>query len=244
MVGIAKQHIIAIFLCLVVSTAWCASTDASDWTIVPGKRAGPIQAGMTKAEIVVLFGAQSFRRVVWADEIGDFEMTALYPYDDRRLLLEFAPSGRLARVTVLAQPAGSCASKWRLQNGIKIGSTVAEVQKLNAAPFSIVDFGTDGSGFVTDLHRGTLEQLKAEGAAMRMHPPEYPEDSPRFTRQHRFLRALRTPADYRSDSSRMRALNPTVDEMAVTFLPKFTHHYVMDATSNDILCAGSGRESK
>jgi hypothetical protein len=244
MVGIGKHHITASALRVALALALTASALAQDWTITPGKRAGPIRAGMSKTEIVRLFGAQNFRRVVWADEMGEFEMTALYPDDDRRLLLEFAQSGRLARVTVLAQPAGSCPSRWSLQNGVKIGTTLPELQKLNSAPFGLVGFGTDGSGSITDWRAGTLRRFKAEGVAIRMHPPTFPEGTASFKRQVRLLNRTYASSDWRSDSPLLRTLHPTVDEIAVTFLPKFTHHYVNESTSADILCPRSAVKSK
>ena len=48
-------------------------------------------------------------------------------------------------------------SHWNVA-GVTLGSTLAEVQKINGRPFLIREFFTDGGGFVVDWKGGALDR--------------------------------------------------------------------------------------
>lgn len=61
--------------------------------------------------------------------------------------------GRVAGLTLIAAKA----SHWNVA-GVTLGSSLAEVQKINGKPFLINEFGTDAGGFVANWKGGTLSR--------------------------------------------------------------------------------------
>ena len=59
------------------------------------------------------------------------------------------------------EPVREAGSHWKTADGIGIGSTLAEVEKLNGKPFKLSGFDWDLGGFVNDFAGGAL--LKRAG---------------------------------------------------------------------------------
>ncbi|WP_316175241.1 hypothetical protein [Bradyrhizobium sp. SZCCHNRI1073] len=74
---------------------------------------------------------------------------------DWRIEIGFADETmrRVSRLTLI----DSRTSHWNVA-GVTLGSTLAEVQKINGRPFLIREFFTDGGGFVVDWKGGTLSR--------------------------------------------------------------------------------------
>ena len=60
---------------------------------------------------------------------------------------------RVSRLTLIDAKT----SHWNVA-GVTLGSTLAEVQKINGRPFLIREFFTDGGGFVVDWKGGALDR--------------------------------------------------------------------------------------
>jgi hypothetical protein len=77
---------------------------------------------------------------------------------DRRIEVSFT-DGAMKRVTGLAIRGEAKASRWNL-SGITIGSSLAEVQKVNGKPFLVSGFDWDYGGFVADWNGGALGRME------------------------------------------------------------------------------------
>ncbi|WP_316160233.1 hypothetical protein [Bradyrhizobium sp. SZCCHNRI20481] len=79
---------------------------------------------------------------------------------DRCIEIGFADETmqRVSRLTLI----DSKTSHWNVA-GVTLGSTLAEVQKINGRPFLIREFFTDGGGFVVDWRGGALGRLLPGG---------------------------------------------------------------------------------
>jgi hypothetical protein len=72
----------------------------------------------------------------------------------------------MARVAGLTLTAAK-ASHWNVA-GVTLGSSLAEVQKINGKPFLINEFGTDFGGFVASWKGGTLGRPLPGGCRIRV----------------------------------------------------------------------------
>ena len=56
---------------------------------------------------------------------------------------------------------------WQTPHGIRVGTTLQEVERLNRKPFTLSGFGWDLGGRATDWHKGALDQPLPGGC--RLH---------------------------------------------------------------------------
>jgi hypothetical protein len=77
---------------------------------------------------------------------------------DRRIEVSFTDD-TMKRATGLAIRNQAKASRWNL-SGITIGSSLAEVQKVNGKPFLVNGFDWDYGGFVADWKGGALGRME------------------------------------------------------------------------------------
>jgi hypothetical protein len=77
---------------------------------------------------------------------------------DRRIEVSFTDD-TMKRATGLAIRNQAKASRWNL-SGITIGSSLAEVQKVNGKPFLVSGFDWDYGGFVADWKDGALGRME------------------------------------------------------------------------------------
>jgi hypothetical protein len=71
----------------------------------------------------------------------------------------------MKRATGLAIRNQAKASRWNL-SGITIGSSLAEVQKVNGKPFLVSGFDWDYGGFVADWKGGALSRMEGGCSVM------------------------------------------------------------------------------
>lgn len=140
------------------------------WLIVPGERVGAITPATSEADLVRLFGADHVTRrpldtsdattrpgtIVLGRTLDALEVLW---HEDRFL--------RPERVIV-----GGGRTRWRTPEGITIGTTLAELVRLNGRPFRLTGFGWEGSGVVTSWEGGRLgaRYLPGRSVAMRLGP--------------------------------------------------------------------------
>ncbi|BAM89381.1 hypothetical protein S58_33850 [Bradyrhizobium oligotrophicum S58] len=110
---------------------------------------------------------------------------------------------RVSRLTLI----DSTTSHWNVA-GVTLGSTLAEVQKINGRPFLIREFFTDGGGFVVDWKGGALGRPLPGGCFLEVRFGKGRDD--------------RAPAADRvsSDKAEVRKWGPVVEQIVVIFPEK------------------------
>lgn len=162
--------------------------------IVPGKSVGLLKPGMSAEEIIRLYGEANVKMTNIPIAEGDtLEGAKLFAGTDRELDLIWKhgdPKKIISDVNVIGKA-------WIFSNGLKVGMTLVEVEKLNGKPFQISGFDWDYGGWVTDFQGGTL----ALGVGVR------------FTYGNRQIdEYLLGDKSLLSTDPKLRALNPTVDQ--------------------------------
>lgn len=192
------------------SAALAASVPAAppEWRIVPGRSAGPVTADISEADLrkhygegveaariqigegetmpgAVLFGGDSLRRaeIIWRDTVS------------RRRPARFILRGSK--------------SQWRTDEGISLGTTLHELERLNGGAFTLAGFGWDYGGVITDWAGGALGR-KLPGAFLYLDPGPAQYESAEYSR-------VLGDRDYSSAAAPMQRLNPRVAQIFMDF---------------------------
>ena len=205
---------------LLLGPALAFAQNAADWVIVPGKRAGPIDAGASEAKLVELFGAGNAARDSFEVEPGvAMPATILFASDPtRHAVVLWRDETRAGPESVLIRGERSV---WRTDKGITLGTPLATLRRINGKPLTLIGFGSDVGGTVLDNGGGALTELgtpvKGERSGrtlvLRVEPDPAQRDSPAYQQ------AL-GDVELSSESDAMRALNPRVFSLMVDIATK------------------------
>ncbi len=170
---------------------------------------GPFVRDSSHARLVAAFGARNVRyqkvhgaegEKLWASVLhpGDAKARLEFIWDDGRR----RPSMRIENV-----------STWRSANGIHIGMTLAEVERINGGPFGLTGFGWDYGGHVLDWRGGALSRPLPGGCqvAIDFYPAD---DAPRAS-----FDKVTGEDTFASDNPDMRATRAIVGALVI-YYPK------------------------
>jgi hypothetical protein len=130
------------------------ATEAYDRLIVPGERVGPIKADDSEATIIAKIGGEQVER-------GDFmlgegesiRVTYLFPSTENELILLWDQEDFKTLREIRIRKTGS---KWKLSNGLGVGTPLKEVAKANNGPFLLSGFEWDYAGTSLNWQGGSL----------------------------------------------------------------------------------------
>ncbi len=137
---------------------------------------GPFGPDASHASLVEIVGKKNavFQMVDGAEgeKVG---ATVLFPNNpERRLELMWADEKKRRGLLNLGL---SPTSTWVAPNGLTIGMSLAEIEKLNGRPFALSGFDWDYGGYVTDWKGGALGQPVRGGCTVQVRFT-LPEDAP------------------------------------------------------------------
>lgn len=101
-------------------------------------------------------------------------------------------------------------STWSAPNGLKLGLTLAELEKLNHKPFKLKGFDKDGTASVSDWDGGALSKIPGDcksGVSLKPDAKAAPDA----------VTALSADKDYSSDDPQMREVKPKVSEILIGY---------------------------
>jgi hypothetical protein len=192
-----------------------ASTTASAEPATPArvlKCEGPFARNASHADLVKAFGSSN---VVYRDVEGVdgklIKASVVYPNDPKaRLEVNWSDEKARRGPTVLIKDQ----SAWGMANGIRIGTELAEVEKLNGKPFKLSGFDWDYGGHVRDWQGGALAKPQPGGCILAVelvHPEDVPEEN---------LAKVTGDLDILSDSADLRAVEPYVGLLVISYPPR------------------------
>jgi hypothetical protein len=146
--------------------------------------AAPFTADATEASLKAAFGAENVEyKTVPGPEGTEMQATVIYPNDTARMVTvlwgDEANRARPVAITVqadyMADPEGMNPWKteilWKTPEGLRVGSTTADVEKVNGKPFLMSGFGWDYGGFAMGWEGGALDSLPGGcSLSMRFSP--------------------------------------------------------------------------
>ncbi|HSF16611.1 MAG TPA: hypothetical protein VLK65_13775 [Vicinamibacteria bacterium] len=205
--------ILGALLCVTVIQAQQPPTD---WLIVPGERVGRITATTSESELESLFGTDNVEPVdVHIGEGFTEPGAAVFPSDpSRRIEVVWRDEARTSpkELRLLGD-----SSQWRTSEGISLGSTLQDIERLNGFPFRLAGFAFDYGGTITDCGRGRLRMLGCSDrdgtiqgrlVVLRLNPSAE-------SRARAEYRQVLGDRDFSSGHPAMQALNPRVYQMIV-----------------------------
>lgn len=140
-------------------TAPDQATPATASLVLPGS----IGATTTLAELRKAFGdAAVVEGEVPGAEGETFSGWIIHPDTPTRRAYVYLEDGRISSVRVADQP-----SEWALDNGIGIGTPLAEVIRLNGLPIRFYGLEWDYGGTIIDWGGGALDPAKSSSAGVR-----------------------------------------------------------------------------
>ncbi|AEI48401.1 hypothetical protein [Runella slithyformis] len=139
---------------------------------IPGVQAGNVKANSSEASLRAMLGAENVvRDSVYIGE-GYYEKgTTLFKGTPEEAQILWKDTVNYANPTsLMIRSAKGEPSKWLVDNGVVMGVTLKEVEKINGKPFKISGFGWDYGGFATDWQRGKLAGKKeAQNLVLRFY---------------------------------------------------------------------------
>lgn len=133
---------------------------ADDRTYVPNERFGKITANTTPEQLVEYYGEENVKKD--SIHLGEGYYLAgykLFPGTPSEASLLF-PGGK-AQLRDMQVTVDLTATDWKAaQTGIKIGTSMEELERLNGGPFSFYGFEWDYAGAVTDWKGGALKDYR------------------------------------------------------------------------------------
>jgi hypothetical protein len=170
---------------------------------------GPFGRNASHDDLVKAFGASN---VVYQDVAGaegeTIKATVLFP-SDRKARLEVIWSDEKARRGPMVRAKDQ--SAWASPDGIRIGMAIADVEKLNGKPFKLSGFDWDYGGRALNWQGGALDKPQPGGCIIGVsfvHAEDAPEAN---------LTRVTGDNEFNSDSADMRAVEPYVSEVTISY---------------------------
>lgn len=141
-----------------------------NWIIDPAANVGSITQKSSKADVIELFGDENVERCEISIGEGEIvEGTRIYAGTNDEFLIEWnEETNTPVRITI--KKSGT---KWKTQEGITIGTTLDQLEKINGKPFMVTGFGWEYEGRSVSWENGTLPTaLQLEFEHKELSPSE------------------------------------------------------------------------
>ena len=131
--------------------------DIPSYVCIPNKQVGKIQANFTEDDIIKAYGKENVARKDIG--IGEGEIakgTIVFPGAQNELVVEWdeaAAFKKLKKIRIEKQ-----GSSWTTGEGIKVGSTLEELVKINGKDFKFYGFEWDYGGVTNDWDGGKINK--------------------------------------------------------------------------------------
>lgn len=137
------------------------AVDPLDRTLIPGVRAGPLTVSTSEDALRALLGPEGVvRGEVPVGEGFCFPGTVLFPETADEAEVTWQDSARSRPAAVRLEGEGS---RWSTVEGIRVGMTLAELERANGGPLLFLGFGWDYGGRVADWLGGRLGSPEGGG---------------------------------------------------------------------------------
>jgi len=181
-----------------------------NWTIKPCKAFGPVGATTSHADFIRIFGKENVLETIINEAEGEtYQATKLFPKDAEKTLevlwqdeAKKTPSGFI----VSGQK-----SLWKTEQGIGLGTTLKELEKLNGGSFEISGFDWDLGGAVLSWSSGALGK-----ALPKIFRLQLGYTSPVAVSEKEFQTVMGDKL-LKSNNPVLQKLNPHVDMMSCNY---------------------------
>ena len=104
-------------------------------------------------------------------------------------------------------------TRWRTPDGITVGTSLRDLERLNGRPFRLAGFGFDGSGSVTSWNGGRLSKLTHDRCQLRIYADSLTTAGLRSAQ----FRTVIGEREFSSATRAMHVLNPRVSTLLLVY---------------------------
>lgn len=181
------------------------------WQIEPCSRVGGITATTSRQDLVQWFGAENVQDTKVAGAEGeDFEATVIYPNQPTKRLEVLWKDAQAMKSPAVIRIIGE-RSAYKTLDGITLGTTLKDLEKLNGGTFVISGFYWDYGGHVMSWEQGKLAFLQRAGFILQFDVPA--ATKPTGAK----LQAISGDKRIKSSDPTLQFVNPVVREMDCNF---------------------------
>jgi hypothetical protein len=201
-----------VFCVLVVTLPRAAAARNHQWLIVPGVRVGPITATTGEDDLVLLFGRERVeRRPILVGDGAPRPGTIVLgkTLDALEILWRDDAFQKPEQILI-----GGGKTRWKSREGITIGTSLAQLVKLNGRHFRFLGFGFDRGGTIVSWEGGRLGRVYRLGTnvSVRLGPDRLFDDLDAAER-----RRISGEQEISSATAILRKLRLTVWEIVILF---------------------------
>jgi hypothetical protein len=185
----------------------CTAASAQEPLVV--KCEGPFGRNATRADVIKAFGSDAVDEMLEPEPDVKLKATVLYPKDPKRRL-EITWDDQKARRRPAIRITGE--STWSTPNGVRLGLTLADIERMNGKPFRLYGYEHDLGGRTTNWRGGALGKPLPGGCTLRLSIGVDDEavKSPHFDK-------VSGDSEFLSTNPHMRALKPEVFEIMLDY---------------------------
>ncbi len=198
-------------MCVAVGAAMVGAGAADDWLIVPGVRVGAITRTVNEVDLARAYG---FGNVRTGDvNIGEGVVeqgTLVFPDEPTKRAAVLWKDLSNKRMPERVQITGS-KTLWKTAQGITLGTSLRELERVNRRAFVLTGFGWDYGGTIVSWEGGALARAFATGGRIILRLRAASGVTPAV------LRPVTGDRLFRSNHATMQRLNPRVYQMIIEF---------------------------
>jgi len=129
---------------------------APKWLCVAGKQVGLIKNTSTEADIIQAYGkANVIRKTIGLGEGETMEGTVVFPGTDNEIIIEWAQDKAFQKPAKIRIEKANAA--WKTDQGIGVGTTLAQLQAINGKDFKFAGFEWDYAGIANNWQGGKID---------------------------------------------------------------------------------------
>ncbi|GAB3780196.1 hypothetical protein GCM10028818_31920 [Spirosoma horti] len=202
-----------------------AAAVANDFLIIPGERVGPINPTTSEADLLTLLGPSvvTVGDTIYGAEGAELIGTTLYKGTFDEVQVIYTDEKRTKPETVFIRPQlvddeglpikHLSPARWTTADGLRIGTTLNELQSRNGKPFKLWGFAWDYGGQVSDWQGGKLARVPEKTfQSITLGPP-----ASRTPAQEKAYNQLMGDSEFLSTNKAMNVLKPTVVSLTENF---------------------------
>lgn len=204
--------VVAGLMLVAVGAAMASAGPADDaWLIVPGVRVGAIMRTASELDLIRAYGHGNVRtQDINVGEGVTERGTVVFPDEPIKRAAVLWKDLSNNQMPERIQITGS-KTLWKMAQGITLGTSLRELERLNGRPFVLTGFGWDYGGTIISWERGALARAFATGGRiiLRLRPPSGLTQG--------VLRPVTGDREFRSNHATMQRLNPRIYQMIIEF---------------------------
>lgn len=186
----------------------------NSYLITPGVKVGAITRRSSEADLKRIYGQKNVR---YADVgIGEGETmpgVVIYPNDSSRTIYVIWKDAQRKRFPQEIHLSGDGGSVWKTAQGISLGTSLRQLERINGRAFTLYGFGWDYSGTVISWKGGKL--ARAFGNDERVTIRLSYNTTSKVTDAE--MESVIGELEFSSRHRVMRRINPTIYQIIVTF---------------------------